>query len=197
MRHTPWYVNVNAACGVPGKQVICRVEQRVKDQIEQALKVLNGLPLQQAGRAIDMEIFHFGDLQPILGRRGTAMVGDYRLHVQCAWRIVGDAGIVVASRDRYYPAGDPYSNQDGFDWSAQGVNRCDERVTAFFKEQDGIHLRVEAVFADNVGSVRLQLSGGFLLDIFPDDSLDKEHWRLVPRAPAIPHFVVTGQGIEE
>jgi hypothetical protein len=169
----------------------------VKEQIEQALNVLIELPLQHAGRAADMEMFHFGDLQPVAGRHGTVMVGEYRLHVQCAWRIVGIAGILIASRDRYYPAGDPYANDNDFDWSAQGVNRCEERITAFFKEQDGTHFLVEAVAADNLGSVRLQLSGGFLLDIFPDDSLDSEHWRLVPRTPAIPHFVVTGQGIEE
>jgi hypothetical protein len=169
----------------------------VKNQIEQALSVLIGLPLQHAGRAADMEMFHFGDLQSVAGRHGTVMVGEYRLHVQCVWRIVGDTGIIVASKDRYYPAGDPYADEDDFDWSAQRVNRCDERITAFFKEQDGTHFLVEAVAADNVGGVRLQLSGGFLLDIFPDDSLEGEYWRLVPRAPAITHFVVTGQGIEE
>src|SRR5689334_17164863 len=124
----------------------------VKDQIEQALNVLIGLPLQHAGRAADMEMFHFGDLQPVAGRHGIAMVGEYRLHVQCAWRIASDARIIVASRDRYYPAGDPYAKADDFDLSVPGVNRCDERITVFFKEQGGAHSLVEAVAADNVGS---------------------------------------------
>ena len=39
-------------------------------------------------------------------------VGDFALHVQCAWRIAGPNGIVAASRDRYVPAGDP----DGDPW---------------------------------------------------------------------------------
>jgi hypothetical protein len=41
----------------------------------------------------------------------------------------------------------------------------------------------------------LVLSGDFTLDVFPDDSLDGEHWRLLQPGRATAHFVVRGGGI--
>lgn len=122
-------------------------------------------------------------------------VGDYALHVSCAWRIVGSGGIVIASRDRYYPAGDPDQEPLEFKWDVPGANRCDERVAAFFGEHKDDPLLVQAIEVDWVASVNLTLSHGFVLQIFPDDSLPDEHWRLFQPATGVEHFVVTGQGI--
>ena len=57
--------------------------------------------------------------------------------------------------------------------------------------------RVESVVADTCGGVRVALAGGFALEVFPDDSLDGERWRLLqPGARAAP-FVVNGAGLGE
>ena len=124
----------------------------MKDEIERALMVLVGLPLWTAGRAADLQWFHFGRRHTVPTRRGgTKVVGDFALHVLCAWRITGPSGIVVASRDRYYPAGDPDEPGPDFQWDA-GPNRCDERLAAFLDAHSTCPLPVEAVQGDDLGS---------------------------------------------
>jgi hypothetical protein len=41
----------------------------------------------------------------------------------------------------------------------------------------------------------LNLADAFALEVFPDDSLDDEHWRLFQPSRDLRHFVVTGAGI--
>jgi hypothetical protein len=81
-----------------------------------------------------------------------------------------------------------------FDWDQPGVNRCDERVSMFLEERQDAPLIVEEVQADVVGSLRLILSGGYVLEVFPDDSVGGEYWRFFQPSTEAEHFVVTGQG---
>jgi hypothetical protein len=105
----------------------------------------------------------------------------------------GRTGIVLASRDRYFPAGDPDVEPPDFEWDAAGANRLDERVSAFFATAAPPVVR--AIRADAVGSLMLRLTGGWSLAVFPDDSLGEEHWRFF--APGSKHhLVVTGKAIE-
>ena len=177
-----------------------RGEMAMKEQIERVLQPLIGVPLWGAGRAADMETFQFGPRHPVTDRRGqTREVGTYALHVQCAWRIVGPNGIVVASRDRYDPSeasGLDVADPD-FEWDRSGANLCDERRARFFDEHRAEPLPVEEVRADDVGSVALILGDGYRLEVFPDDSRDGEHWRFFQPHTDGDHVVVTGAGIEE
>lgn len=54
---------------------------------------------------------------------------------------------------------------------------------------------MQSVTADTLGGCSLALSDGFSLEVFPDDSLGGEYWRLLRRGNE-EHFVVTGAGIE-
>jgi hypothetical protein len=170
----------------------------MRERIEQALSVLVGLPLWSAGRTLDLEWFHFGTHRSVTDRRGEPKeVGSYALHVQCAWRIIGSSEIIVASRDRYYPAGDPTQDPPDFEWSKSGANRCDERMETFLSNRDHAPLLVESVQADLIGGFRLFMGEGYALEVFPDDSVGDELWRLFQPYTEADHFVVTGRGIEE
>ncbi len=165
--------------------------------IKSALAPLVGLPLWSAGRAADLQWFQFGEQHVVVAQLGKAKgsertVGDYSLHVQCAWRIAGPAGVVVASRDRYVPAGDPETDSPDWTWDQPGANRCDERIAAWCHSKA---YTVRSVAADILGGLSLVLSGDFALDVFPDDSLDGEYWRLLRPAREGRHFVVSGGGI--
>lgn len=164
-----------------------------KETIESALALLIGKALWGAGRAADLETFAFGERRTVPDFRGKLReVGEHALHVQCAWHIAGPHGIVVASRDRYYPRGNPGDVPEGFEWDRPGANLCDERIEEFFRKQPEGYA-VSDVKADVWGGLRLSLEGGFLLAVFPDNSLREEHWRFfVPGAEA-PHFVVDGE----
>jgi hypothetical protein len=169
----------------------------MKSDIEGALAPLVGLPLWSAGRSLDLEWFHFGSRRKVRDRGGKEIeVGDFAIHTQCAWRIIGPDGIAVASRDRFTPRGSPDEIPEDFDCSQPGTTLCDERMEALLERQ-GESLFVEHVVVGDWGSFTLALRGDFKLEIFPDDSSRGEHWRLFKPRVEQHHFVVTGSGIQE
>jgi hypothetical protein len=169
----------------------------MRDQVLIALGRLETLPLISCGRAADVQWFHFGQIRTIPDTRkgGTREVGEFALHLSCAWRIVGPQGIVVASTDRYYPQGDPYVDDDAFRWDVPGTSRLDHRMAEFLAMHVSEHLTVRRITADDIGGFSLGLGAHDSLEVFPADSLDHERWRIfVPGEPE--HFVVTGRGVE-
>jgi hypothetical protein len=141
-----------------------------------------------------MAMFHFGERRPTTTVRGEpTQIGEYALHVQCAWRITSGDTVVTARRDLYYPA-DGSEPTDDFDWE-HAPNRQDKVLDDVFRQQK-IAPVVQRIEVAEAARLHIALSFGFALDIMPDDSTAGEHWRLfVPRLDE-PHFVVTGKGIE-
>ena len=91
----------------------------LNDDVAASLSMLVGKPFWGCGRACDMQWFQFGDRRMAWShaKKEEREVGEYSLHVRCAWRIRGSDAIVVASREMYYPRGpDPDLNSPDFDW---------------------------------------------------------------------------------
>ncbi len=148
-------------------------------EVEQALAVLVGKRLWASRRAADMSTFQFGariKTKDFYDR--PSEVGEHALHVQCPWRIVQGVQLVVGSGDLYYPA-----NCDGseplpsdFEWDRM-PNRRDRLLGELF---DGDReFVVQKIETSVLASFRLVFHGGMLLEVFPDDSLPHEHWRLL------------------
>ncbi len=154
-----------------------------KTIIQRSLKPIIGLPLSDAGRASSLEWFEFG---------------EYVLDTENAWHIASPReGIVVASQDRLYPAGDdPYRDLMDFDWDRPGVNRCDERMKRFLEQHKARPVLVKAINAKAWGGLEITLTQRYLLEIFSNTSLDREYWRLFKRSSTNKHFVVTAHGLE-
>src|SRR2546425_8610409 len=73
----------------------------VRAEIESATAALIGKPLWMCRRAADMATFQFGGRIKGVDYYGRpSQVGDYALHVQCAWRITRGDEIVVRSEER-------------------------------------------------------------------------------------------------
>jgi len=169
----------------------------MKAQIENATAVLVGKPLWKCTRAADLASFQFGARNKVPGFRNTTKeVGEFALHVQCAWRIVRKDRVIVGSRDLYFPA--DYSDDEEippeFDWD-RDPNLRDKQLQSLF-DNDSLEFTVLGVETGAAGSLRIALSGGLFLDILPYDSLLHEHWRLFDPRTDSSHFVVTGGGIE-
>lgn len=161
----------------------------MREQIEKAVSVLIGKHLWGCSRAADLASFAFREPHRVSN-------GEYGLHVQCAWQIARGERVLVGSADVYYPAdavdGEP---SEEFDWD-KGPNRRDKMLYELF--EGGKHrYAVLAVKAGAAGKLVVELSEGLSLEILPDDSLPHEHWRLFQPHRETPHFVVTGNGIEE
>jgi hypothetical protein len=161
----------------------------MRQEIEAALQVLIGMPVLSVGRAADLHWFQFGTQHIVANSRGgTKAVGDYALHVQCAWRIRTNSKIIAASRDRYVPANG--IEVDDFDWDSPGNNLCDHRIATWLKEIAEALPTVIMVSSDEVG---------ILIEVFPDTSLVDEyyeHWRLFQPASETTHFVVSNSGLD-
>jgi hypothetical protein len=164
-----------------------------RDDILAHLQPLVGLPLAHAVRAGGMRGLHFG--QP--RRAGRALVGEYALHIQCPWRLDGPDGIVTGWTDLWCHPGS--RAPEGWDFD-EGPNLQDERLAALLggvDEPSGAYVNetealvVEEVRCTPFGDVRIHLSGGYRLWLFPAGSAG-EHWRLLRGHTDDPHFVVEG-----
>lgn len=170
----------------------------MREEIKSQVEKLVGLKLQLAGRASNLFWIGFGDIAQIIRRGKTEETSEYALNIQCSWRITWCNKIVVASRDFYSPNSEWEDNNEDFDWDIQGNNRFDERIKTFLEVKGSII--VEQIESDSVGGLKVILSEGYMLEVFPDSSEENEHsehWRFFNRKDNSPHFVVTGMGIEK
>ena len=159
-----------------------------------------GEPLWGAGRAGGMLWLQFGERRTVpslLGR--TREVGAYALHVSsAAWRLSDARRILVASGDRFTPAG-PGVDPDAFEWDEPGANLSDVRWRAFLEQTAAAPPAVAGVTADALGGFRLSLARGFTFEAFPAHSHAehevREFWRLLPAGEG-PHFVVESAGVD-
>lgn len=164
--------------------------------MENALKVLIGLPLWSSGRAADLEWFQFGQRRSVKDHRGnTKEVGEYALHLQCAWRIRQGDQVIVGSRDLYYPADEIQDRPEDFDWDVIGGNRRDRKIEALFQSETR-QFWVREVTVGDAGSFTISLDDGYALEAFPDDSSADEHWRIFKPYSEEAHFVATGEGLQ-
>jgi hypothetical protein len=169
----------------------------MKKQIQKALDVLIGKPLWAATRAADLASLQFGQRRTIQDMRGNSReVGEYALHVQCAWRIRQGNRVVVASRDLYYPPEETEEPPLDFNWDMPGANRRDKRIAELFQNETR-QFQVHQVKSADAGSFTLSLENEYSFEVFPDDSMHDEHWRLFKPYTEEPHFVVTGKILEE
>lgn len=167
----------------------------MKEKIQQAASALIGLPLWDAGRAADLAWFAFGDRRTVKDFRGDPKeVGEFALHVHCGWRIVQNERVIVGHRDLYYPAGAGSECQAipaDFNWDVQGANRMDERLKQLF-ENPPAGMIVKRIEVGLAGALQLFFENEAVLEIFPNDSFDEEHWRLFRPYRGEQHFVVGG-----
>ena len=170
----------------------------MREATKSKLDKLVGLNLRYAGRASNLFWLGFGEKILVTRRGKREEVAEYALHIQCSWRIAKGNKIVVGSRDFYSPRTGLENENGHFEWDVQGNNRFDERIESIIEDIDENTI-VERVDSDEVGGLKIFLSQGYLLEVFPDTSEDDEYrefWRLFKRKEDSPHFVVTGNGLK-
>jgi hypothetical protein len=146
-----------------------------------------------------MAEFGFGDLISDDFRGRTREVSQYALHIQCPWRIVQDGRLLVGRADwQWPPLGSDVSYGDFIEADAPRSRRED------FFDEIGLHIGHEVVnvVGSETGDLRIVLTDGCALEVFPDsastspDELHDEHWRFFTPGSDDRHFVVTAHGIE-
>jgi hypothetical protein len=168
----------------------------MKNEVEQALGPLVSLPLWALGRSVDLAWFEFGSRRSVKGSKGIEKeVGDYALHVQCAWRITHSEKVIIGCGDIFsVPQESTEPIPGDFDW--QKGNRFD-RIAADLLQNESLTLVVLSVNASDAGSFSIGLQDGYNLEVFPDHSESGEHWRFFKPYTAEPHFVFSGRGFQQ
>ncbi len=145
-----------------------------------------------------MATFQFGGHNKSQDFQGRPReVGDHALHVLCAWRITQNDKVIVGNNDLYYPADYDYDGKnipEEFDWD-RSPNRRDRLLAELFQGGQREFV-VQGIEVQAGGALHVTLSSGLSLDVFPNDSLAQEHWRIFRPDGEEKHFVVTGQGLE-
>lgn len=183
------------AVGYVGNSLISGMT--IQKRVLEALSQLLGMPLRDAVRTCNMEMFEFGNRRTRTTRLGKVQeIGEFMLHIQCPWRIVGSDGLIVGSDDRYYPEDDTHAK----DANSDGPTLCESRLNGWFKHHAESPLLVERAECDCVGSFKLYLQRCFVLEVFPTCSSNSEYsefWRLFRPSDEESHFVISATGIEK
>jgi hypothetical protein len=162
--------------------------------LEDAIAILVGNPLSGTFRAADMEMFEFGEQLPFVDRHGNNRTrGQYRLHVQCPWRIVRSKTVLLGYDDMVEPPRGVSANE--FDPNAGGKNLRDELMAEFLRDTSIDGRTVRRCAATELGDVQLTFGDNSRLELFPAASNDEaEYWRLL--LPDGSHLVMSGAGLE-
>jgi hypothetical protein len=123
------------------------------------------------GRAGSLEWFQFGTPRIVHNfRGGSKEVGEYALHLDCPWQLLGPAGLVIAT---------------------------DQSEPELLSHVGSQTLVCEKVSGSEDGGASLQFAGGWLLVVEPGDPDDLEYWRLFRPGTEGPHVVVGPVRVEE
>lgn len=166
--------------------------EAIQALVQSHLQALIGLQLTIMRDAANMKGIHFGPVRPHPSGRGTG--GTYALHIQCAWRILSENGLVTGSGDRFADPeeGRRFNEEDTRSGSLQRVRIYDllkgyDEITRSHVNATG-HLFCIGLTVDAVGGVDLALSDAYRLQVFPD-GMHGEDWRFFEPGHDGPHLV--------
>jgi hypothetical protein len=164
----------------------------MRDELDTAIDSLIGLLVLSTGRAADMQWFQFGEAVTRTNRAGqTRTVGQYALHVQCAWRIMRGATVVVGSDDIGYDARGTATAAVAD--SNQRSTWRDARVAKLVSHEA---LRVTTVDISDVAFARFELNHTYALQLLPMTSIVGERWRLLRNIEPTKHWIVSDSGLD-
>lgn len=166
-----------------------------------AVKALEGRPLWNRARAVELELLQFGariEGQDFRGRPRT--VGEWALHLSGGWRIIAQGRVLVGYRD-YWIAGEGVSDEQ-FDPASPGSSRRDRLMDLFMSHGEDVHV-VRTADLTEMGDLRLVFADGCMLEAFADigfvkaidDEAPEECWRLFSPGADTEHLVIEAGGV--
>jgi len=165
----------------------------LKEKINKYLSGLIGLKLSRQTRAASMQCFQFGNLKEI---SNTKSIGEFALHIQCAWRFTNEIEIIAGHMDLYNQSNENAEYDENFDWTVYNSNLRDVKLNKLLSD---FRLIVISACIDKFGGLEIQLDNKIKLSIFPEESskADIEYWRLIDnKNDKSKHFVSWSTGFE-
>lgn len=127
-------------------------------------------------RYAGLQKFEFGEQIPRVNRKGDAITrSEWGLVVSCEWRITGLEGDIVGSHQ----------------FGADGV-RADSSAKGFYRLLSETPPMISAIDVSEDGSLRFEMSGGYVLTVAVDIDSSEEQWRFMQEAESVPHLTFEG-----
>jgi hypothetical protein len=163
--------------GLHHRRLMMPSEDVDDETMNESVQLLVAQPLTISSRALEMEMFEFGEQIPFTDRHGRARTsGAYRLHVQCPWRIVRSGRIVVGFDDILEPP--TGASAEGFDANRAEMTLRDELISRFHGERADAPRIVVSATTSPVGDLRLVFDDESSLELLPS-GVAGDHWRLL------------------
>ena len=164
------------------------------------IEKLQGKKLGVIDRASSMLCLGFGSkyIDDTYKRIHNLEVYEFRIHVQCAWRIVNNrlGNIIVASEDIYEPK-ENCIVLESFDWELKDNNMFDYKAKKWFESTENIY--VDRIYINKFKDLSIDFSDNSTFQTFLNYSSDSECWRIfgkdIINGVKLPHFVVCGNDL--
>lgn len=161
-----------------------------KENIKQQLNLLIGYELTHTTRMGATECLKFGTLYKTDFKGIERLIGNFALHLQCAWRFTKNDVILVGDLDLYEQPNEMADFDMNFDWDIQQGNLRDVKLKSLLQSEK---LIVKSVENDSFGGFEINFNEDFKLTAFPtlsSKSQYSEHWRLLDnRKEDNEHFI--------
>ena len=165
------------------------MNEKIREAIEY-LNMLKGEPLSGIGRGANMLWMGFGkDVKTTNLKGEERLVSEYALHIQCAWRLLYRKRIFTGNGDFY----ELTETNDTGDWDTKGGNLFDLKAVELNSVLSQKCFTIQKIMMRNTGDLKICLSNGLRLEVFPNDSLYEEYWRFFCYKPELAnrgHLVV-------
>ncbi|SEO43793.1 hypothetical protein [Actinacidiphila rubida] len=124
-----------------------------------------------------------------MNHRGEQMVRELAVHLQCRWRLIRGAAVLVEAGDLYVPGA--CAAAEFAAGNEIGTARFDDRAAAVAQLVAAEEPVVDAVSIGDEFDLQLTLSSGMTLEVFPAGREGWEDWRFLSSAGGGQHYVVT------
>jgi hypothetical protein len=143
--------------------------------IEKINKLLQQTKLIECGRACDLLWFSF-----LKGNKGV------QLHSQCFARIVFNGEIITTSSEIYH-AYNEEEDDDNFEWDRPGKSIYDVKLKNFL--QSNLSFNFDRFESKGLGDYTVYFDNGLEIQLFVNNSVDYESWRVFILKGKSKHFV--------
>ena len=170
---------------------------KVSNLIYEHLSVLIGKRMRYIGRAGNLTWLGFGrdtTSRDVHGLEKT--FAQFVLHIQCSFRICMSGKKLLGSYDLYEPNSQMAMCSD-FNWETHGLSLYDEHAQTIRNMLSQKVYKVLEIACNDFCDLTIILSDKMRIEIFSNNSSEAEDWRFFEHGREVPHFIVTGQGIEE
>jgi hypothetical protein len=161
---------------------------------QRALEQLLNIRVSGVGAVGSLVMIQFGELRQVSDNKGgTKSIGEFAIHLSCAWRITRNDSIIAGFGDWEFRESEHRQTKV----EPRFKSLVHQRLTSLDQDCSSHKHFVQSIEIGVAGAFALQCSDFLRVEVAPMTSYDDvEYWRLLQPESEEPHFVVGFDGFE-